>query len=490
MITEGKAMIGNFYSKASKAFGAQIANCYRTVKGSFTPEQFGVFLNMHSTEITENYLVSFHEIYHHWQSIFTPYGHLKWRFYRSFSSEVIDLWLKATGEIPSMRIIPVGSMLPCKSLKQLNCIKQIFIQDLARRVIALEERLSFDPIIQNILPISMDDICPTVCFLGIEYRMSGIDILESFAKFQEASLAYLVEGKAFAETVDICKLRPEYYSAMAYFIERAGPDRILEFPILCEIALTTDELCQFDRKTTWQKHHPAWRFVKMVDIISTYNSMEHLEVPNIKERFNEYAEKLLQQCSFTRLEHCWDSAIAHASQDNLNIPKDMLRAIAFKKQYPWALSFPFLDMDIFMQIKEFHPYYYITTDLTSYIVSSVTLGNEVAFENHFQALAHQICGNMSQRCLDRTKIQCSFSYYGLKECQYQKDGSCDGHIDHDSKLPKVKIDAAENIIEGCAFEAFLDLMGIKVQELNITNIATKIDIEALSENVKAIKGIS
>ena len=97
---------------------------------------------------------------------------------------------------------------------------------------------------------------------------------------------------------------------------------------------------------------------------------------------------------------------------------------------------------------------------------------------------------MSQRCLDRTKIQCGFSYYGLKECQYQKDGSCDGHIDHDSKLPKVKIDAAENIIEGCAFEAFLDLMGIKVQELNITNIATKIDIEALSENVKAIKGIS
>ena len=53
------------------------------------------------------------------------------------------------------------------------------------------------------------------------------------------------------------------------------------------------------------KASSSMAFVKMVDIISTYNSMEHLEVPNIKERFNEYAEKLLQQCSFTRLEHCW-----------------------------------------------------------------------------------------------------------------------------------------------------------------------------------------
>lgn len=474
----------------SKTFWAQITDCYSSVKGSFTPEQFGVFLNMHSTETTENYLVSFHENYHYWQSIFTPYGHLKWGCYRTVSNEVIDLWLKATEETPSMRTIPVGRMLPCKSLKQVSCIAQIFVQDIARRITTLEERLSFDPIVQKVLPIRMDDICPTVCFLDMEYRMNGIDILESFAKFQEASLACLVEGKSFAEVIDICKLRPEYYSAMAYFIERVGSERILEFPILCELALSTDKLCQFDREGTWKNHHPAWRFVKMIDVISTYTHMEYLEALNIKERFTDYAERLLQRCSFTSLAHCWDSAIDYASQDNLNISKDMLRSITFKRQYPWALSFPFLDNDVFIQMKEFHPYYYIMTDLTSYTVSSESLGNEVLFENHYQALAHQICGNMSQRCLDRTKIQCGFSYYGLKGCQYQKNGSCDGHIDHNSKLPEVKIDADENIVDGCAFEIFLSLMGIKVQELNITDIATKIDAESLSENVKALKDIS
>ena len=109
---------------------------------------------------------------------------------------------------------------------------------------------------------------------------------------------------------------------------------------------------------------------------------------------------------------------------------------------------PFFRVDILMQMKEFHPYYHIMSDLTSYTVNSESLGNEVLFENHYQALAHQICGNMSQRCLDRTKIQCGFSYYGLKGCQYQEDGSCNGHIDCDNKLPKVKVDTDQTQWKG------------------------------------------
>ena len=47
-------------------------NIYKSIRGSFTPEQFGVFLNMDSSEVDDNYLVACHETFHYWQSVFTP----------------------------------------------------------------------------------------------------------------------------------------------------------------------------------------------------------------------------------------------------------------------------------------------------------------------------------------------------------------------------------------------------------------------------------
>ena len=55
----------------------QIENILNHVKGSFTTKQFGVFLNMYSSEIEDNYPVLFHGTYHYWQSVFTPFSHLK-----------------------------------------------------------------------------------------------------------------------------------------------------------------------------------------------------------------------------------------------------------------------------------------------------------------------------------------------------------------------------------------------------------------------------
>ena len=37
-----------------------IEGLYKALKGSFTPEQFGVFFNMHSWEVEGNYAVVFH----------------------------------------------------------------------------------------------------------------------------------------------------------------------------------------------------------------------------------------------------------------------------------------------------------------------------------------------------------------------------------------------------------------------------------------------
>jgi|GEM_PF-5320816 len=139
----------NFINK----FPSEKIDYWHTIKGLFTPEQLGVFLNMHSQSIEENYLVYFHECFHYWQSIFTPYGHLKWGNHRTVSSEVIDLWLKATKDTPTERVLPIGGVLPCQSKEQFSNVTQIFIQDYSSKIVALEERLYYDEAIKDMLQV-------------------------------------------------------------------------------------------------------------------------------------------------------------------------------------------------------------------------------------------------------------------------------------------------------------------------------------------------
>jgi len=468
-------------------FSSETFGYWDAVKGSFYPEQFGVFLNVHSQEIDDTYLVHFHELFHYWQSIFTPYGHLKWGCYRTVSSSVIELWLAATKENPSERIIPIGSLLPTQNAEQLRIVSQVFTHDYMSRIVMLEERVFYDKTIESVLPINLDDICPIIKVQGKDYPLNGIDIIESFAKFQEAHFAYIVDGRPIDSTINIDYLKPEYYSALYYFITKIGWERIMEFPILCELALSSDELCKFDNKCNWKNNHPAWRFIKMIEFLLADKNICQLKYENIKEDFIIYSKYILENCDYKNQFDFWDSAIMYATQNDLNISKDMLRAIYFKKKFPWVLSFPFADKDVVLEIKKFKPYFYITMDSTIYTMDNEALANEVIFENHYQAFSHQIRGNMSPRCLDRGKLQCGFSYYGLNNCNYQKNDECDGHIDRFHSLPQVKLAPDGTLIEGCPFELFLMLMNISIKDVKVTDMNAKIDYQLLKENVQNLR---
>ena len=61
------------------------------------------------------------------------------------------------------------------------------------------------------------------------------------------------------------KLNPEYYSALYYFIETLGPERLVEFPIVCELALATAHIPLPSSIENFQKYAPNWRFIKLVE---------------------------------------------------------------------------------------------------------------------------------------------------------------------------------------------------------------------------------
>lgn len=454
---------------------ATLEQSYETIRGAFTPEQFGVFLNMYSCEVDENYLVAFHEHFHHWQSVFTPYGHMKWECDRSASSEIINIWLASTASTPNKRPLPAAAMYEVKDENRMAGMAQIFVQDFARQVAAISERVVGNYWLQKIIPVSMTEICPIINLDFGPYKLNGIDILEGFAKFQEASLAFLIEQKHLAEIIDPNVLRPEYYSALWYFYEKIGGERIVEFPVVCELALSSSRLCIIDRTDKWKEHFPAWRFIKIIDVISGYGPEECLTLDSIEDKFDSYVATTLKKCGFVSWNESWKGPEEYVSENDLNIPNEMLRAICFKRKYPWALSFPFINAQVLKEMMEFHPYYFITTDKSGYTVATEALGQEVMFENHYQAFSHQICGHISPRCVDCSKLQCGFSYYGIQGCRYQLDGSCEGYVDKNSNLPALCLDGRQNVIEGCMFEAFLSILGISIKDLDISDMSKRID---------------
>ena len=65
-----------------------------TVNGQFFPEQMSSRLFMPKEDVANKYQIAFHERFHYLQYIFTPYGHMKWGANRTYSSEILGMWLE------------------------------------------------------------------------------------------------------------------------------------------------------------------------------------------------------------------------------------------------------------------------------------------------------------------------------------------------------------------------------------------------------------
>jgi hypothetical protein len=165
--------------------------------------------------------------------------------------------------------------------------------------------------------------------------------------------------------------------------------------------------------------------------------------------------------------------------------KEMKDAIEYKKSHPWALSFPMRNPREFFSkgFNRFQPIFTITYDTVYYNIDNIS-SSELIFENHFQALALQICGRMSKWCIYPDMLQCGFSYFGLKNCPYQSSGQCNGHIDRRSSVAPLKLNDKENIIEGCTFEVVLIIMGTSIREIDIYNVNKKVSLELISSAIK------
>ena len=455
-------MINSYFENKDQLF--DVSGILNAVRGRFSPNQICAYLNMNEDELLkpENYVVLFHERFHYLETIFSPYGHLKWSSFRSITADIIDMWLSLTLDDSTQKKIPIAEYLNNPKENDIRILANIWMQDWTYQIFSLFERGQCFEKFQEIFNVKKEDLGPIIT-LGDNYQIRGIDILESFAKFQEGILSQLIGYRDFAETLDTSKLNREYYSALHYFISKVGGDRISEFPIACELSLTISHLPtpkDYDSILSFSIGH---RFSVIVEYISNHPELKDPDIHSNKAFF-DYANTVLIGCGFDDYESHWEFAKKYMNQADLELAREMERAIIYKMENPWILSFPFRTPEDFAspEFNRFYPLFTITNDSVLYNLNSIS-PTELVLENHFQALSLQICGRISNRCIYPNMLQCGFSYFGTNSCPHQLLGECNGHIDMNSILPKLECDSYGNLKSGCSLELVLCSYGTSIK---------------------------
>lgn len=439
------------------------------LRGQFSPNQFGARLFMCSEDIADpnNYLVWFHERYHYLQSIFTPYGHLKWAAYRTCTSDIVNTWLSLSKEFKKDLRIPIAEYIDPNDYNSLRIASNVWFHNLIYQYYdVIEKGNKNSEIIQMLHHLSEMDICPEIEVQGQSYQLRGIDVLESFAKFEEAMMAELLTGKNLDESINPEHLNPEYFIALYYFLEQIGPERLIEFPIICELALGNAHVGIPSNPDEFRKYAPNWRFVHIINTIKSADDLPVIDF-NIDRTFYSYANVVLNHCGYEAYEESWKAAEEYAMQSDLHMSEEMIKAIDYKKAHPWMLSYPMCSDDFISEdFNRFEPYFTITDDGVVYNTERITT-SELLFEKHFQALSSQICGQISPYCQDIGRLMCGFSFTGANTCPHLLLDECDGHVDNECVLPEIVLDDHKNILRGCTFEFVLNSMGIGIKDINL-----------------------
>lgn len=461
-----------------------IINKLETINGQFYPGQMGSRLFMDTNEMDEKYLVEFHERFHYHQNIFTPYGHVKWGANRTFVTEIVEAWNNLSDMFSKDKKIPMYEYINDNDENSMKILSTIFLCSLTKRYSDITDGVNLSEEDFSFNNIDKENILPKIIVDENQYELNGLDILESFAKFEEALLANAIENKNINEVINPAILEPRYYIALYYFIDKVGIDRLLEFPLVCELSLAFYHLPRINDENSLKNNHPGWRFVKIVDYLSE-NTIE-LDLGD-NDSFWIITSKILKDCGYEDWDVLWNHAEKYAKASDLKISVEMLDAIAFKKNNPWCLSYPMFNPSLFFSAEflRFNPLFVITNNCVFYNTENVKY-EEILIENEIQSLALQIIGEKSQYNIYPNTLQCADNYFGLKTCKHYINNTCDGHICNQSEIPELHCDENGNIIDGCVLEIFLNSLGTSIKSLLIGHTNKRYSLKEIGEAVKRL----
>lgn len=431
--------------------------------GTYAPGIMSLFVNASIYEVEEteeerykfNKRVYFHELYHNWQSLFTPFGQLRWFTEYESTNRLVEVWEKKAREDSRFRKIPIAHLADsefeeCVAFAQLLRFLSLDIEliKIMQYGYVKDELCLFEGKIPNY-------ISPTIIYHDQEYVINGIDIIESFDKYQEALYGEYVNGEDFRKVLDIEKLSETYYIPLLYYIDQVGDAKA--FPIACEIALMTNSIGDITNECNWKNNSPAWRFCKVVQLMKEDKNMPCIQIEKMNQTYLEVVNYVLEKCEYKNYRDAYQELYKEITEDWSDpLIHEMNLALNFKLQYPGMLSYPFLcDKECVDKMYMFEPHFlrYTNISMPLYKRDEILYGkvggnknkwkSRLSVELHRKALAYQIMGIISQRTIYHDVLLCGCGYFGIDDCPFYNRG-CNGCLESDSEL-KYSFDDIENV---------------------------------------------
>lgn len=470
-------------------------NDYRAILGSFVPSRLHLKLvgeeqdyrpPIGAVHRPQNEATLVHEQMHYYQTAMTAYGQTVWHSYREAASHVVNEWIRATQSSPKNRRIPLAYL--AKRSKRHQAFAMLEDRTCKEILGLLSARSYVHPPTRKLEELGLHlvekpwQISPSITVDGETYLLHGIDILESHAKFLEGTYSLIMNDIPMADTINPRKIPKRYYVTFLWFIQEVGPERILEFPVICDLALQALWSDPPKSELEWRASHPGWRFVKLTDALKARRPLPFSNTKDALERYTAYCVELLSNCGFPTLDETLERTLSRYDKPELTrLEIRMMDALRFRKEYPWCGANPFLDLDVWVQMKKrfVAPLQQVGEETATTIVegelppdphlpaSGLQLENIV--ELHLQALAFQILGQHPPRYTGKAdEIQCGYGYFAInKGCHYQISDACPASFTPKKGLPIPLTALPDGNMAGCSFGMLLTSRGLSATDIDV-----------------------
>lgn len=452
-----------------------------------------------------------HEQIHLFQSCMTGFGFISWSAYQQAVLRLVQSWRRHQ-EGANQLALPL-SHLADRSLRDFafayleQVVNTQLLLPVAFRSFVPGGVVCFDDLRD---PYFAGDwpLLPTIEVGGANRQLQGRQVLEGHAMHLESVYSFLINDipiDAARDGVD-----DDYTVALDWFLETCGTNRLLEFPLICDLALQTPWELDVKNERLWQQSHPAWRFVQLSTALRHSNPSPMRSPEEAIARYSEYCDLLTDACGFPRIGKVLTDFAARLP-DHEDSPEDRIRfrnALRFRIDHPWCGANPFLDIRAWIEMCKLFPPLTMQVGESLRIVqrsgqthTSYTIGNDPEYLTailnlHMDALASQILGQRRLGEADADQLQCGYAFHRIKRgCAFQETGACGGSFVPSHGLPVPLIDLGGDEVFGCSFGTILRLLGVSVATIDVQyskGQLTQQDVDAVERRLVRLKelGIS
>lgn len=416
-----------------------------------------------------------HEHIHFFQAVFTGYGHIQWDSHRQLTSFILKEWNKFN-KLNNVIKLPLANC----NMSPEQAFSSHYLYETVKEQIKTNQAkfymqngsLTLKEIGLRLLQHSWP-ANPVVEIGGKHTVIQTKDVLEGHAHFVECNFVEHYCGVDKEKAWDREGLPNQYTNAYDWFIQECGEIKHDYFPIICDLALQISwEPLVPQNENEWQSANPSWRFVKLTRTLASANNISALGgIDSWHLNYKKFCSDLLDLCGYKHLDEILNERLRSFSRKPklMEIEKIMKKGIELKISKPWIGVNPANDEDeLLFLMKEFKtPYIVFEDGIGSFGPSSVS-GGELIFELQFQTLAAQVFGDFSKQAIASSKLECAFSKYNIKNsCEFQNSHGCTGLINPKEGFSFPKTTSSGYNLEGCSFELLLNLMNIKVEDIEI-----------------------